>query len=443
MTISAQRLLHDLARLVAVRSVSADPGLVGEVERSADTVAAAFREVGVDATVAASAGGLPAVVGRLAGPPGAPTVLLYAHHDVQPVGDLDAWHSDPFTLTARGGRVYARGAADDKGGVAVHLEALRTLGPEPPVSVAVLIEGEEEIGSPTLAALLAEHADLVRADVVLAPDAVNAGPLAPTLTVSLRGLLNVLVTVRTADRAAHSGIFGGAVPDALGALIRLLATLTDDHGAVAVGGLHPGVNGENGPDAADVRANSGLSPGVQLIGRGTLGARLWHGPALTVTGLDAPAAAGAANVLTPVARAAVSLRLAPEEDPADALRALEEHLRRHTPWGAHLEVQLVGAGRGWRSDATSPVAALASDVLGQAFGNPVTTVGVGGAIPFVAMLVDSMPSADVLVTAVQDPQTRAHAPDESVSMSALAAAARAEAALMSRLGQRAHGEIEN
>ena len=441
MIIDEQRIMQDLACFVAIPSVSADPPRIDDVARSAEVVAAAFRLVGVDAAPVVSGNGLPAVVGRLTGPPGAPTVLLYAHHDVQPVGDLDAWHSDPFTLTARDDRVYGRGAADDKGGVAVHLEALRALGPEPPVSVAVLIEGEEEIGSPTLAALLAEQADLVRADVVLAPDAVNAGPLAPTLTVSLRGILNVLVTVRTADRASHSGIFGGAVPDALGAMIRLLATLTDDDGAVAVDGLHPGVNGAEGPDAADLRADSGLSPGVQLVGRGSLGARLWHGPALTVTGLDAPAAAGAANVLTPVARAAVSLRLAPEEDPADAFRAIEQHLRKHTPWGAHLEVQLVAAGRGWRSEATSAVAGLAREVLGQVFGTPVTDVGVGGAIPFVATLIESMPSADVLVTAVQDPQTRAHAADESVSVPALAAAARAEADLLSRLGQRTPSPI--
>ena len=193
-----QRLLEDLTRFVAIPSVSADPAMAIDVHRSAAVVAEAFRDVGIDAAAVTAAGGLPAVVGRAEGPPGAPTVLLYAHHDVQPVGDLAAWRSDPFTLTPRDGRLFGRGTADDKGGIAVHLETLRALGRDLPVSVAVLIEGEEEIGSPTLAALLAEHADLLRADLVLAPDAVNAGPLAPTLTVSLRGLLNVLVTVRTA-----------------------------------------------------------------------------------------------------------------------------------------------------------------------------------------------------------------------------------------------------
>ena len=435
MTISERRLLDDLARFVAVRSVSADPGRVGEVERSADAVAAAFREVGVDATVATAAGGLPAVVGRLAGPPEAPTVLLYAHHDVQPVGDPGAWRSDPFTLTARNGRLYGRGTADDKGGVALHLEAIRALGPEPPVSVAVLVEGEEEVGSPTLAALLADHADLARADVVLAPDAVNAGPLAPTLTVSLRGILNVLVTVRTADRRAHSGIFGGAVPDALGALIRLLATLTDSDGAVTIGGLHPGVDAGNGPDAADVRADSGLSPDVEFVGRGSLGERLWNGPAVTITGIDAPAAAGAANVLVPVARAAVSVRLAPEDDPVRALHALTKHLHAHAPWGAAVKLEAVASGRGWRATTGSPRWALAREALGGAFGSPASLVGVGGSIPFVATLAGLNPEADVLVTAVQDPRSRAHAANESVTTATLVAATRAEVQMLRSLGR--------
>jgi cysteinylglycine-S-conjugate dipeptidase len=434
MSIDEHRILRDLARFVAIPSISADPARADDVARSAEVVAAAFRGVGVDAATVVSGSGLPAVVGRVEGPPGAPAVLLYAHHDVQPVGDLGEWHSDPFTVTPRDGRLFGRGTADDKGGVAVHLEALRALGPDLPVSVAVLVEGEEESGSPTLAPILAEQAGLLRADVVLAPDAVNAGPLAPTLTVSLRGLLSVLITIRTSERAAHSGIYGGAVPDALGALVRLLASMTDDDGAVTVDGLNGGAGGAEGPAGAAVRAESGMLPGVRFVGRGSFGQRLWDGPALTVTGIDAPGAAGAANVLTPVARAAVSLRLAPEEDPAEALRVVEAHLRKHTPWGAHLTVQMVAAGRGWRSAATSPATALASDVLGRAFGSPVTAVGVGGAIPFVATLIEAMPSADVLVTAVQDPQTRAHAPDESVSMSALAAAARAETELMSRLG---------
>ena len=376
---------------------------------------------------------MPAVVGRVEGPPGAPTVLLYAHHDVQPVGDLGQWRSDPFTLTPREGRWYGRGAADDKGGIAVHLEALRALGPDLPVSVAVLIEGEEEIGSPTLATLLAQHAELLRADLVLAPDAVNAGPSAPTLTVSLRGMLNVLVTVRTAERPVHSGIYGGAVPDALNALVRLLSTLTDEHGAVAIDGLHRGSDRAGGPDADRVRAEAGLLPGVAFVGRGCMADRLWDGPALAIIGIDAPNAAGAANVLVPTARAAIGIRLAPDEDPAAALSALKVHVVARIPWGAQVDIETVAMGRGWRAPAASPHLALAHDVLAEAFGTAAVSVGVGGGIPFVATVLDAMPQADILVTAVQDPSTQAHAPDESVAHSALIAATRAEIELLRRL----------
>ena len=425
-----QRLLDDLTRFVAIPSVSADPARATDVHRSATVVAEAFRDIGIDATTVTADGGLPAVVGRAEGPPGAPTVLLYAHHDVQPVGDLTAWRSDPFTLTPRDGRLFGRGTADDKGGIAVHLETLRALGPDLPVSVAVLIEGEEEIGSPTLAALLSEHSELLRADLVLAPDAVNAGPLAPTLTVSLRGLLNVLVTVRTAQRPVHSGIYGGAVPDALSALVRLLATLTDEHGAVAIDGIHPGTDSTGGPDADLVRAEAGMLPGVHLVGHGSMAERIWDGPALTITGIDAPNAVGAANALLPTARAAVSIRLAPEDDPGDALNALKTHLTAHAPWGVQLEVETVGMGRGWRAKSASPHMTLARQVLHTAFGTPAISVGVGGAIPFVATVLDAMPEVDVLVTAVQDPLTQAHAPDESVAPTALAAATRAQIELL-------------
>ncbi|MEU9880875.1 M20/M25/M40 family metallo-hydrolase [Streptomyces phaeochromogenes] len=431
--IDERRLLDDLARFVAIPSVSADPAMATDVHRCAAVVAEAFRDVGIDATTVTAAGGLPAVVGRAEGPPGAPTVLLYAHYDVQPVGDLAAWQSDPFTLTPREGRLFGRGAADDKGGIAVHLETLRALGPDLPVSVAVLIEGEEEIGSPTLAALLAEHADLLRADLVLAPDAVNAGPLAPTLTVSLRGLLNVLVTVRTAERPVHSGIYGGAVPDALSALVRLLAALTDEHGAVAIEGLHRRTGSTGGPDAGAVRAEAGMLPGVHLVGHGSMAERLWDGPALTITGIDAPSAMGAANVLPPIARAAISIRLAPEDDPGDILSALKIRLAAYAPWGVHLDVEPVAMGRGWRAGSASPHMTLARQVLQTAFGTPVTTVGVGGAIPFVATVLDAMPEADILVTAVQDPLTQAHAPDGSVAQATLAAATRAETEMLRRL----------
>ncbi|WP_255455154.1 M20/M25/M40 family metallo-hydrolase [Nakamurella alba] len=435
MTVDRERMVDELARMVAVPSIGIEPEHGADVLRSAQQVAEAFRAVGVPVEVVTAGGGAPAVIGRREGPAGAPTVLLYAHHDVQPVGRRDEWGSEPFELTERDGRLYGRGSADDKGGVVVHLETLRELGEHPPVGIAVLIEGEEEIGSPTLQSLLDEHAKTLRADLVLAPDSVNPAPMVPSLTVSLRGLLSVGVSVRTMSAAVHSGIFGGAVPDALTALVRLLDSLVTPGGSPAVAGLHPGTgpSASVAPTEAGVRKGAGVLEGVELIGAGPLGQRLFDAPSVSVLGLDAPPTAGAANVLHPSARATVGFRLAPEDDPVSAFEAVRAHLEQHAPWGVQLEVELLQAGRGWRGKA-GPVADLARTALTGAFGSATVDVGVGGGIPFVAAVSAALPDAAVLVTGVQDDRTRAHAPDESVDPDALVAMAQAQVELLRSLG---------
>src|SRR5215813_14830670 len=313
----------DLERLVRIPSVSADPAAAPHLRASAREVAATLSRAGLpDVDVLAVEGGRPTVLGRRPGPPGAPTVLLYAHHDVQPAGDPAAWDSDPFEPAERDGRLYGRGAADDKAGIAVHLAALRAHGDRVPVGVTVLVEGEEEIGSPTAAGFLAAYAGRVRADVLVLTDSINWATGIPSLTTSLRGGANVTVEVRTLRHGVHSGAYGGPVPDALTALCRLLATLHDERGDVAVEGL---VRGNADPlDLAEerLRADSGLLDGVHLIGTGTLTARLWARPAIAVIGLDAPAAASASNTLIPAARARVSMRVAPGDDAARACAAL-------------------------------------------------------------------------------------------------------------------------
>jgi len=432
--VGLDRMIADLTRFVAIRSISSDPDHADDVRRSANEIAAAFAEVGAAAEVVTAPGGLPSVVGRLPGPKDAPVVLLYAHHDVQPIGRRSEWHSDPFTLTERGGRLFGRGAADDKGGIAVHLETLRQLGPELPANIAILIEGEEEIGSPTLPQLLADHQSMLAADVVLALDSVNADQRTPSLTESLRGLLNVVITVRTANRAMHSGIYGGAVPDALSALIRLLATVTDAEGVVEVAGLAAGVTGSGGPSAEQIRGDSGMLPSVELVGRGSMADRLWNQPVATVTGIDATPVDSAANVLSPVARASVSFRLAPEDDPATAAQAIERHFRTHAPWGVDLGFEVVASGRGWRARNTR-TAEMARTALNDAYGTAPVPLGVGGGIPFVATLTEALPDVDVVVTAVQDPVSNAHAPNESVDTFALTAAARAQVSLIQRLSR--------
>lgn len=428
------RMLGDLRAMVATPSVSADPHRAGDVAASAEQVAGLLRGVGMRARVV-SAGGAPAVVGRREGPPGAPTVLLYAHHDVQPVAD--GWATEPFELTVDGSRARGRGAADDKGGIAVHLEALRMLGNRMPVSVAVLVEGEEEVASPSLGAVIDAHADALRADVVLAPDAVNAGVDAPALTTSLRGLLNVRIGVRTAARAVHSGIYGGALPDALGVLVHLLGGLTDDRGRVAI----PGIADDPDPAdpgaamrAADISGAAGAAVGLRMPPDGEVAARLWTRPTATVLGIDAPPTDRVANVLQPEASAVVSLRLPPSVRPQDAEAALREHLSGRDAAGAEVSVEVLLAGRGWSGSAGSPEAGLALEELSAAFGRPSVTLGVGGGIPFIQTLTDRFPAIRPLITAVQDPASAAHAADESVSVPTLAAAADAEAGMLRRIG---------
>src|ERR1700734_4163558 len=329
----------DLERLVRIPSVSADPAAAPQMQASAKEVAALLGRAGLpEVEVLTVDGGQPAVLGRRPAPPGAPTVLLYAHHDVQPTGDRSNWDTDPFEPTERDGRLYGRGVADDKAGVAAHLAALRVHGDQLPVGVTVLVEGEEEIGSPTLGAFLAKFRDQLHADVVVFADSVNVTTDVPSLTTSLRGAAPVVVEVRVLHHAVHSGLYGGPVPDALTALCRLLATLHDERGDVAVAGLTRGTPAPLDLTEAQLRADAGLLDGVRLTGTGTITDRLWAHPAIAVIGLDAPPVAGASNTLIPTARAKVSLRIAPGDDAERARAALTDHLRAHAPWGVQVSV---------------------------------------------------------------------------------------------------------
>ena len=279
------------------------------------------------------AGGLPSVIAHRPAPPGAPTVLLYAHHDVQPAEDPAAWASAPFEPTHRGGRLFGRGAADDKAGLAVHLAALLAHGDDLPVGVTVLVDGEEEIGSPSLPELLSRYRDDLAADVVVVADSVNWAVGTPSLTVALRGLVDVVVELRTLEHPLHSGAWGGPVPDALTTLVATLASLHDAEGAVAVEGLQRATGREVDYDDARFRSDAGLLDGVRLTGTGSITDRLWLQPCITVTAVDAPSVDGSANMLSARARAKVSMRIAPGDDPEIALKALTEHLQAHVPHG--------------------------------------------------------------------------------------------------------------
>ena len=300
----------DLENLVRIPGIAFDGFDFAEVERSAQAVAELLRGVGLTVEIA-RAGGQPAVIGHRPAPPGAPTVLLYAHHDVQPIGDRTAWLSEPFEPTERDGRLYGRGCADDKAGVMAHVAALRAFGDDLPVGVVVFVEGEEEFGSDSLEELLRVHRDKLAADVIVIADSGNWDIGQPALTTSLRGIVNSFVEVRTGSHAVHSGMFGGAMPDALMTLSRLLATLHDDTGEVAVAGLVRKPAAELDYPLDRARAESGLLDGVELIGTGRLVDRIWTKPAINILGIDAPPTAGAPNAIVPVAKAKISVRISP------------------------------------------------------------------------------------------------------------------------------------
>jgi cysteinylglycine-S-conjugate dipeptidase len=427
---------RDLEDLVRIESVSADPARAGEVQRSAEAVAELFRAENFDnVDIVSAEGGAPAVIAHKAGPAGAPTVLLYAHHDVQPENDHAEWDSPPFEPTERDGRLFARGAADDKAGIAAHLGALRVYGDDLPVSVTMFIEGEEEVGSETLPALLKEHQSKLEADVIVIADSGNWDIGVPALTTSLRGLVRVDVEVRTLTHAVHSGMWGGLVPDSLIALSRLIASLHDDRGNVAIEGLHGGPAADVDYPEERLRAESGAVPGLEWIGDGSAVERLWTKPALSITGLDAPKVDGASNTLVPSARAKISLRVAPGDTTENALARLRAHLEAHVPWGAELTVTVVDTGEPTRIDATGPAYDAARSAFTEAWdGTEPVDMGVGGSIPFIAEFLDAFPKASVLVTGVEDPDTRAHGANEGLHLAEFERVVLAEALLLHRLG---------
>jgi acetylornithine deacetylase/succinyl-diaminopimelate desuccinylase-like protein len=360
-------------------------------------------------------------------------VLLYAHHDVQPEGNHDHWDTPPFEPTERDGRLYGRGTADDKAGIATHLAAFLAHESNPPVGVTVFVEGEEESGSDSLPRLLEVHRDKLAADVIVLADSSNWSTDIPSLTVSLRGLADCVVEVATLDHGLHSGMWGGVVPDALMVLTRLLASLHDDDGNVAVAGMHEAGAADIDYPAAQLRHETGVLDGVTEIGSGTAPQRLWAKPSITVIGIDTTPIAESSNTLIPRARAKVSLRIAPGGDARQHLEALTRHLESHAPWGARVSVTPGDVGEPYAIDADGPVFDAVRDAFRQAWGADPVDMGVGGSIPFIASFADVFPEAKILVTGVEDPATQAHSVNESLDLKILERAAIAEALLLAKL----------
>ncbi|WP_433649999.1 dipeptidase [Micromonospora zamorensis] len=420
----------DLERLVRIPGIAYEGFDHQHLARSAEAVAELLRGCGLDTEVV-RADGQPAVIGHRAGPPGTPTVLLYAHHDVQPVGDPALWDSDPFEPTERDGRLYGRGAADDKAGLMSHVAALRAFGDDLPVSVVVFVEGEEEYGSASLPNLIERYRDRLRADVIVIPDSGNWDVGVPALTTSLRGVMNCLVEVRVLRQAVHSGMFGGPVPDALTVLARLLGTLHDPAGDPAVAGLAHGSATPLELPEKRLRDEGGVLDGVRLVGTGPLVERLWTRPAINVLGIDAPGTREAANALVPSATAKLSVRLAPGDDPLRAYEAVCEHLRAHVDWGAEVSFRYEGGGAPCHIDAAGPRYDAARAAFRTAWdGTEPVDIGVGGSIPFIATFQEAFPASAILVTGVEDPYTQAHGPNESLHLGEFARVCLAEALLL-------------
>lgn len=408
-----------------------------ELERSAQAVAKLFSDTGlfdfVDIRRSSASGkpGAPAVVAKRAARNGKPQILLYAHHDVQPPGDENVWQSNPFEPVEKDGRLFGRGAADDKAGVVTHLAAVRALaeicGSDFDLGLTLFIEGEEEAGSPTFRNFLTENKDDLRADVIIVADSGNWTVDVPALTTTLRGLVSQVIEVATLDHAVHSGMYGGAVPDAMLAMIKLLASLHDDRGNVAVKGLKQGTAEELPYSDEQLNTDSGLLPGTQQIGDGSILDRIWTKPALTVIGIDGQSVAMSSNTLLPSVKAKISLRIAPGEQPEQALALLRAHLEANLPFGAQLTYGDSELGKPFAQPEGGWAKELAEQALGAAWGTKSVNIGIGGSIPFIADLTEVFPEAQILVTGVEDPDSRAHSPNESVDLAMLQKAMVAEA----------------
>jgi cysteinylglycine-S-conjugate dipeptidase len=427
--------IADLERLVRIPSIGYPGYDPAHVRASAEATRDLLHDAGLEDVRILEPGGHPAVFGQLPGPEGTPTVLLYAHHDVQPEGDADAWTSPPFEPQIRDGRLYGRGAADDKAGIAIHVAALRSLRGQLPCTVKVIVEGEEECSTAHLPALVEGNAELLRADVAVIADGGNHRTGVPTIGTSVRGVTDCTVQVDVLPVAQHSGSNGGPIPDAITALARILATLHDDRGNVAIPGLHR-FPWEGTPiSEEEFREESRVFPEVELIGTGPLADRLLSKPAVAVLGFDAPRVAESSNQIVPTARARVSLRLAPGQDPADARDHLIDHLRAAAPWGVRVTVEAAEAGMGYLVDTTTPAYAAAKDALAEAFGAAdVLEMGSGGSIPLVPMLARTFPGIQVLITGAGDHVSNYHSIDESVDLVDLERMALGEALFLRNLG---------
>ncbi|QJC21667.1 dipeptidase [Arcanobacterium buesumense] len=431
-------VLAELKDFVTIESISSSSYNQEPLSKSAEWIAQRAKKLGLDTQIiqletASGLVGRPAVLATRQAVAGKPTVLLYAHHDVQPVGDIAEWDSAPFEAVERNGRLYGRGTADDKAGVLVHLAAIAAA--DPGVGIRLFIEGEEEVGSPTFVDFLNTYQEQLKADVIVVADSSNWKVGVPALTTSLRGVVQLQVGIKVLDHALHSGFFGGPIVDAVVVASRLIATLHDAEGNVVVAGLRQEDHTDVDYPEDEFRRDAGVLPGVELAGSGSFTSRLWTKPAISVIGMDVPPAQGASNTLIPAVNFVLSMRVAPGQDSQEAAQALVDHLRSHVPFGAHIDVEVSEAGSAFLAGADSEATEIARWALREAWGVDSVDIGQGGSIPFIADLSKVFPEAQILVTGIEDPDTRAHSANESLHLGDFRNAIVAETLMLSRLGK--------
>jgi acetylornithine deacetylase/succinyl-diaminopimelate desuccinylase-like protein len=437
------QLKEDLARLVAIPSVS-EWGFPAQTRAALleahQAVIEIMRSAGVETFGSLELEGTaPVITGEIPAPDGAPTVLLYGHYDVVPAGDEAQWTSPPFEATERDGAIYGRGTADSKANILVHVGALRAWNGRPPVGIKLLIEGQEEVGSPLEEGYPAANPEPFRADAVLVADGGSIRAGQPSLTVSLRGDARITVEVRTLASNKHSGQYGGAAPDALVVLLRALASLWAPNGDAAVEGLRREEwSGETYTDE-EFRKLAGIGADMPIVGSGGLGSRIWSGPAITVLGIDCPAVDGAPASVQSHARAVLNVRVHPEQPAAEAQTAVMRHLEAQRPFGVPLEVTAGAIGDGFRARSSGWAWDAMVAAMSAAWGAETVEIATGGAIPLVKAISDGVPDAAIFVFGCTDSFANIHGPDERLLVDEWEKAVLAETLFFEEFANRAKG----
>ena len=402
-----------LKLLVKIESISSEKKHYKDVEQSAESVKDLFEGLGLTSKISKSNEGMPAVLAQTEQDPSKKTVLLYAHHDVQPVGDLSLWETDPFVPEIIDGRLYGRGSGDNKAGVVTHYEVIKALKDNPPVNIKVFIEGEEEIGSPTMEQFIKENKEDLEADVIVIADSGNIKSGLPTVTTSLRGLVDGTIVVDQPMKAVHSGLGGGIVPDAFMVLSKIISSFHNDKGELQIEGLTPSEGEVFEIPKDDIKKLLG-SEEINLFETDSYSKRLWLEPALSVLAIDAPNVDESINLLIPSTKAKVSLRLPPTEDPDHAMKMLEEHIEKNTPWGAQVKFIPESKGSGVVADPKKEFTKKLITEFKEVWKTEPAYMGVGGSIPFANVFTEQFPEAELVLIGPGDDEGNAHAPNESV-----------------------------